>query len=103
MNRIKQGDDVIVLAGKDKGRRGTVSRVLEDRVIVDGINLVKKHTKGNPQAGDPGGIQEREASLHLSNVALFNSSAKKGGRVGFRVSDAGKKERFFRSDNSSVD
>jgi len=103
MNRIKQGDDVIVLAGKDKGRRGTVSRVLEDRVIVDGINLVKKHTKGNPQAGDPGGIQEREASLHLSNIALFNSSTKKGGRVGFRISDAGKKERFFRSDNSSVD
>ena len=103
MNRIKQGDDVIVLAGKDKGRRGTVSRVLEDRVIVDGINLVKKHTKGNPQAGDPGGIQEREASLHISNVALFNSSTKKGGRVGYRVSDAGKKERFFRSDNSSVD
>ena len=103
MNRIKQGDDVIVLAGKDKGRRGTVSRVLEDRVIVDGINLVKKHTNGNPQAGDPGGIQEREASLHISNVALFNSSTKKGGRVGYRVSDAGKKERFFRSDNSSVD
>ena len=103
MNRIKQGDDVIVLAGKDKGRRGTVSRVLEDRVIVDGINLVKKHTKGNPQAGDPGGILEREASLHISNVALFNSSTKKGGRVGYRVSDAGKKERFFRSDNSSVD
>ena len=103
MNRIKQGDDVIVLAGKDKGRRGTVSRVLEDRVIVDGINLVKKHTKGNPQAGDPGGIQEREASLHISNIALFNSATKKGGRVGFRVSEAGKKERFFRSDNSSVD
>jgi len=103
MNRIKQGDDVIVLAGKDKGRRGTVSRVLEDRVIVDGINLVKKHTKGNPQAGDPGGIQEREASLHLSNIALFNSSTKKGGRIGFRISDAGKKERFFRSDDSSVD
>ena len=103
MNRIKQGDDVIVLAGKDKGRRGTVSRVLDDRVIVDGINLVKKHTKGNPQAGDPGGIQEREASLHISNIALFNASTKKGGRIGFRVSDAGKKERFFRSDNSSVD
>jgi len=103
MNRIKQGDDVIVLAGKDKGRRGTVSRVLDDRVIVDGINLVKKHTKGNPQVGDPGGIQEREASLHISNVALFNAAAKKGGRIGYRISDAGKKERFFRSDNSSVD
>jgi len=103
MNRIKQGDDVVVLAGKDKGRRGTVSRVLEDRVIVDGINLVKKHTKGNPQVGDPGGIQEREASLHISNIALFNSSTKKGGRIGYRISSAGKKERFFRSDESSVD
>jgi len=103
MNRIKQGDDVIVLAGKDKGRRGTVSRVLEDRVIVDGINLVKKHAKGNPQVGDPGGIQEREAPLHISNIAHFNSATKKGGRVGFRIDSAGKKERFFRSEDSSVD
>jgi len=103
MNRIKQGDDVIVLAGKDKGRRGNVSRVLDDRVIVDGINMVKKHAKGNPQIGDPGGIQEREASLHISNVALFNPSTKKGGRIGYRIGENSKKERFFRSDNSSVD
>ena len=103
MQRIRQGDDVIVLVGKDKGRRGKVEAVLDDRVVVDGINLVKKHTKGNPQLGDPGGIQEKEASIHISNVALFNGTASKGGRIGYRVNDSGKKERFFRADNSSVD
>jgi large subunit ribosomal protein L24 len=103
MQRIKQGDDVIVLVGKDKGRRGKVETVLDDRVIVDGINLVKKHAKGNPQIGDPGGIQEKELSIHISNVALFNSSTKKGERVGFRTNEEGKKERFFQSDSSSVD
>lgn len=103
MQRIKQGDDVIVLVGKDKGRRGKVESVMGDRVLVDGINLVKKHAKGNPQMGDPGGIQEKELSIHISNVALFNSSTKKGERVGFRTNEDGKKERFFRSDSSSVD
>ena len=78
MQRIRQGDDVIVLAGKDKGRRGKVDRVVGERVFVDGINMIKKHVKGNPQAGDPGGIQEREASVHVSNVALFNPDTKKG-------------------------
>ena len=76
---------------------------VEDRVIVDGINLVKKHAKGNPQMGDPGGIQEKELSIHISNVALFNPSSKKGERIGFRTNDEGQKERFFRSDSSSVD
>jgi len=103
MNRIKQGDDVIVTAGKDKGRRGKVARVDEDRVTVDGINMVKRHTKGNPQLGDPGGIQEKEASIDISNVMHFNPATKKGGRIGFRVNDAGKKERYFTSDNSAVD
>ncbi len=103
MKLIKSGDDVIVIAGKDKGRRGKVARVMEDRLIVDGVNMVKKHTKGNPQAGDPGGIQEKEASIHISNVALFNPKTKKGGRIGVRVTDAGKKQRFFKSDNSAVD
>lgn len=103
MQRIKQGDDVIVLVGKDKGRRGKVESVIDDRVLVDGINLVKKHAKGNPQMGDPGGIQEKELPIHISNVALFNPSSKKGERVGFRINDDGKKERFFRSDSSSVD
>ena len=103
MQRIKQGDDVIVLVGKDKGRRGKVESVIDDRVVVDGINLVKKHAKGNPQMGDPGGIQEKELSIHISNVALFNHSSKKGGRVGFRTNEDGIKERYFRSDSSSVD
>ena len=103
MKRIKQGDDVILLCGKDKGRRGKVERVVGDRVIVDGINMIKKHAKGNPQAGDPGGIQEKEASVHISNVALFNHATKRGGRVGYRVDDQGNKERFFRSDDSAVD
>ncbi len=103
MNRIKQGDDVIVLAGKDKGRRGKVESVTAERVIVGGINMIKKHTKGNPQAGDPGGIKEKESSIHISNVALFNPASKQGGRVGFRVNDEGRKERFFKADNSAVD
>ena len=103
MQRIRQGDDVIVLVGKDKGRRGKVDRVVGERVFVDGINLVKKHVKGNPQAGDPGGIQEKEASVHVSNVALWNPATKKGGRIGFRTDDNGRKERFFRADNNAVD
>ena len=103
MNRIKQGDDVIVLVGKDKGRRGKVESVNADRVIVGGINMVKKHTKGNPQAGDPGGIKEQESSIHISNIALFNPGTKKGGRVGFRTNDDGSKERFFKADASAVD
>jgi len=102
MQRIRQGDDVIVLVGKDKGRRGKVDRVVGERVFVEGVNLVKKHVKGNPQAGDPGGIQEKEASVHLSNVALFNPATKKGGRIGFRTNDDGRKERFFRTDDSAV-
>jgi len=103
MKLIKSGDDVIIIAGKDKGRRGKVARVMDDRLIVDGVNMVKKHVKGNPQAGDPGGIQEKEASIHISNVALFNPKTKKGGRVGVRLNSAGTKERFFNADDSAVD
>jgi len=103
MRKIRQGDDVIVIAGKDKGRRGTVESVLgNDKVIVDGINMIKKHTKGNPAAGDPGGIIEREAALDISNVAVFNPSSKKADRVGFRLEN-GKKVRFYKSDNQLVD
>jgi large subunit ribosomal protein L24 len=103
MKRIKQGDDVIVTAGKDKGRRGKVASVSEERVVVDGINLVKKHAKGNPAMGDPGGIQEKEASIDISNVMLFNPATKKGGRVGFRTDSDDNKERYFTADNSAVD
>jgi len=103
MRKIKQGDDVIVITGKDKGRRGRVERVVgDDRVIVDGINMIKKHTKGNPAAGDPGGIIEREAPLNLSNVAMFNPKTKKADRVGFRM-EGDKKVRYFKSDNEVVD
>lgn len=103
MRKIKQGDDVIVIAGKDKGRRGTVESVIGDeKVIVDGINMIRKHTKGNPAAGDPGGIIEREAAMDISNVALFNPSSKKADRVGFRIEN-GKKVRYYKSDNKLVD
>lgn len=103
MRKIKKGDDVIVIAGKDKGRRGQVETVLDDdRILVDGVNMVKKHQRGNPQAGDPGGIIEREAPLDVSNVAIFNPSSKKADRVGFRE-EGGRKVRFFKSDNSLVD
>ncbi len=103
MRKIKKGDDVIVIAGKDKGRRGQVETVLDDdRLLVDGVNMMKKHQRGNPQAGDPGGIIEREAPLDVSNVAIFNPSSKKADRVGFRMED-GKKVRFFKSDNALID
>ena len=72
MNRIKKGDQVVVIAGKDKGKQGEVVRVAGDRVVVSNINVVKRHTKPNPQAGQPGGVVEREASIHISNVMLFN-------------------------------
>ena len=104
MRKIKQGDDVIVIAGKDKGRRGKVQMLVNDgaRVVVDGINMIKKHQKGNPAVGDPGGILEKEAPLNVSNVAVFNPATKKADRVGFRIED-GKKIRFYKSDNSVVD
>ena len=91
MAKLKSDDDVIVIAGKDKGKRGTVRRLLDsDRVIVSGVNMVKKHTKPNPQAGVAGGIVEQEAPIRASNLALFNSKSGKGERVGYRVED-GKK------------
>lgn len=103
MKKIKQGDDVIVIAGKDKGRRGKVQNLVGDNmVIVDGVNMVKKHKKGNPAVGDPGGISEIESTLHISNIAHFNPATSKGDRVGIRVED-GKKVRYYKSDNSVVD
>lgn len=103
MRKIKRDDEVIVIAGKDKGKRGKVARVLEnDRLIVSGINMVKKHTKPNPQAGVAGGIVEQEAPIRASNLALFNSKSGKGERVGYRVED-GKKVRVFRPSGDLVD
>jgi large subunit ribosomal protein L24 len=94
---------VIVLAGKDKGKRGTVRRVLDDnRVVVSGVNMIKKHTRPNPQAGVQGGIVEREMPIQVSNVAIFNSATGKADRVGFRVED-GSKVRIFKSSGEAVD
>lgn len=104
MRKIRKGDDVIVIAGKDKGKRGTVSSVLEEgRVIVDGVNMVKRHTKPNPNAQQAGGIIEKEASLDVSNVANFNTVTGKADRVGFRVLEDGRKVRFFKSNNEVLD
>ena len=105
MKRIKKGDDVIVISGKDKGRRGTVLKVIDEdgRVLVEGINVVKKHQKPNPNAGVQGGIIEQEHSLHVSNVMLFNPATGKGDRVGVKALEDGRKVRFFKSNNEVVD
>ena len=100
--KIRRNDEVIVLAGKDKGKRGKVSQVLATgKVLVEGVNLVKKHQKPNPQLGVQGGIVEKEAPIHVSNVALFNPATGKADRVGFRIED-GKKVRFFKSNDEIV-
>lgn len=104
MRRIKKGDEVIVIAGKDKGKRGSVLRVLgDDKYIVENVNIIKRHTKPNPQAGVPGGIIEREAAIQASNVMLFNAQTKKRDRVGIRTLEDGRKVRFFKSTNEVVD
>src|SRR5580698_3043482 len=103
MNRIRKGDQVLVITGKNKGQRGDVLRVEGDRVFVSNVNLVKRHTKPNPQANQPGGIVEREASIHLSNVMLFNSASGKGERVGFKTLDDGRKVRTYRAGGEVVD
>jgi large subunit ribosomal protein L24 len=104
MNKIRKGDEVVVIAGKDKGRRGSVLQVFPDeRVLVEGINVVKKHQKANPNMGVQGGIIDKEMPLDTSNVAVFNPKSKKGERVGFRVEEDGSKVRVFRSSGESVD
>jgi large subunit ribosomal protein L24 len=104
MNKIRKGDEVVVITGKDRGRRGTVLQVLADeRVLVEGVNVAKKHQKPNPNAGVPGGIIDREMPLDISNVQVFNPKTKKGDRVGIRVNDDGSKERIFRSTGDPVD
>jgi len=98
MNKIRKGDEVIVRTGKDKGRRGTVLQVFDDgRVTVEGINVVKKHTKPNPNIGEPGGIKDKIMPLDVSNVLVFNPKTKKGERVGFRIEKDGTKVRVFQS------
>ena len=103
MNRIKKGDHVVVIAGKDKGKKGDVVRVLGEKVVVSNINIVKRHTKPNPQAGQPGGVVEREAPIHISNVMLFNQANGKGERIGFKVLEDGRKVRVFRSSGEAID
>ena len=103
MNRIKKGDQVIVTAGKDKGKKGDVVRVAGDKVVVSNINIIKRHTKPNPQAGQPGGVIEREAPIHISNVMLLNPATGKGERIGFKVLENGPKVRVFRSSGEAID
>tara|TARA_B100000029_G_C17579884_1_gene959304 strand:- start:89 stop:415 length:327 start_codon:yes stop_codon:yes gene_type:complete len=102
--KIRQGDDVVVLAGRDKGKRGTVLKILPDeRVLVDNVNVVKKHQRPNPNKGQTGGIIEKEAPIHISNIALYNPNSKRGGRAGVRRLEDGRKVRFFRSDDEVID
>ncbi len=103
MNKIRKGDEVVVIAGRDKGRRGTVIKVLEGKVLVENLNMVKRHTKPNPQRNAQGGIVEKEAAIDLSNVQLWNPVAKKGDRIGIRTLADGRKVRFFKSNNEVVD
>ena len=103
MQKLKQGDEVIVLIGKDKGKRGRISQFLNDKILVEGVNRVKKHQKPNPNAGVQGGIIEKEMPIHKSNVALYNAATKKADKVGFKTLDDGKKVRYFKSNNEIID
>ena len=104
MNKIRQGDEVIVLAGRDRGKRGTVLKLLDNgKALVNDVNLVKKHVRPNPQKGETGGIVEREAPIQLSNIGLYNPMTKKADRVGFKVLEDDRKVRVFRSNGEVVD
>ncbi len=103
MRKLRRDDEVIVIAGRDKGTRGTITRMLDDdKVIVAGVNMVKRHTKPNPNLGQPGGIVEKEAPLHISNVAIFNPETGAADRVGIRVGEDGSKTRFFKSNGEDL-
>jgi len=105
MRKLRKGDEVVVLAGKDKGKRGVVLKVMQEleKIIVENINMVKRHTKGNPTQGTPGGIIEKEMPLHISNVAIWNSISEKADRVGVKTLEDGQKVRFFKSNDEVVD
>lgn len=104
MRRIKKGDEVVIIAGRDKSRRGTVTRLIsEDKLIVEGINMVKKHQKPNPMRGLQGGIVEKEMPIHVSNVMLWNPQERKGDRVGFKMLEDGRKVRYFKSTGEVID
>ena len=104
ISRIRKGDEVVVIAGRDKGRRGTVLRVQDnDRVLVENVNMVKKHQKPNPNAGVQGGIVEKEMPVHVSNVMLFNPTTEKADRVGVKTLEDGRRVRFFKSNKEVLD
>ena len=104
MNRIKKGDEVIVISGRDKGKRGAVvRRVDDDHVVVEGVNRVKKHARPNPMKGVTGGIVDKDLPIHISNVALFNPATQKAGRVGIKSLEGGRKVRVFKSNGEQVD
>ena len=103
MNKIRKGDQVIVLTGRDKGKRGTVSlRVDEERLVIDGVNVVKKHTKPNPMKGTTGGVVDKTMSIHQSNVAIYNAATGKADRVGVKLLEGGKKVRVFKSSGEEI-
>ena len=104
MQKIRKDDEVVVIAGRDKGRQGTVLQILaNDRLLVSGINLVKKHKRGDPNSGEQGGIVDQEASIHASNIAIYNDETEKADRVGIRRDDDGNKVRFFKSNGKLID
>ena len=104
MRRIRKGDEVVMIAGKDKGKRGSILRVMSNgRVVVSDVNMVKRHTKPNPGRGVPGGIIEKEMPVDASNVMLYNPQTSKGDRVGFRTLEDGRKVRYFKSTREVVD
>lgn len=105
MQKLKTGDEVIVLTGKSNGQRGKITKIITDkgRIVVEGVNMMKKHVKPNPQAGVQGGIVEMEAALNISNVALFNTKTGKADKVGIKVQEDGKRVRFFKSNGELVD
>lgn len=104
MRKLRRDDEVIVIAGRDKGTRGAITRMVgDDKVIVAGVNMIKRHTRPNPNLGQPGGIVEKEAPLHISNVAIFNPDTDAADRVGIRIDEDGGKTRFFKSSGEAID
>ena len=104
MSKLRKGDDVVVLSGRDEGKRGTVLQIIENnRILVDNVNVIKKHVKPNPNRGETGGIIEKEAPIQISNVALFNPNTNKADRVGYKLLEDGRKVRVFKSDGEVAD
>jgi len=103
MNKLRRDDEVIILAGKDKGKRGSIIQMVGDRVTVNGVNMVKRHTKPNPNLGQPGGIVEKEAAVHISNLAIFNPETNAADRVKIQVDEDGVKKRVFSSNSQPID